>query len=140
MGWENKGCRPVARAASAAQRPPLVEAGSVTAEFAFGFVALAAVLVMGLSSFALASAHLRVTDAARGAARLCATGATAAQAQVAAQRAAPGAAAQVVEQGEWVMVTVTAPAPAPARWIGAQLSATSWAMREEALRQQWWLP
>ncbi|MDO4792327.1 MAG: TadE family type IV pilus minor pilin [Buchananella hordeovulneris] len=140
MGWERDPARPVARTASQAQRAAWAEAGSVTAEFAFGFVALAAVLVMSLSSFALASAHLRVTDAARVAARLCATGATPAQAQVAAQRAAPGSTAQVVEQGEWVMVTVSAPALAPARWIGAEVSATSWAMREEALRQQWWLP
>ncbi|WP_371177296.1 TadE family type IV pilus minor pilin [Buchananella felis] len=110
------------------------ERGSVTVEFALGFLALAAVVVLVLSSFTLAAAKLRVAEATRTAARLASLDVSSQEVTQAARRIAPQVSVSVSVQGEWVLVSVSAPAPHPARWFGLELSSQVWALREAALR------
>ena len=110
------------------------ERGSVTIEFALGFLALAAVAALVLSSFTLAAAKLRVAEATRAAARLASVDASSQEIAAVVGRISPQASVSVSVQGEWALVTVSAPAPRPARWLGMELSAQIWALREAALR------
>ncbi len=91
----------------------------VTAETAVAMPALVLVLAAAVWGLSCVGAQLRCVDAAREGARLAARGESAAVVRAAAARAAPaGAAVDVAQQGEQVVVVVRA----TVRPFGAALS------------------
>jgi Flp pilus assembly protein TadG len=97
--------------------------GSVVAEFAVAFPAIALVLLFGVGALAAGSMHVRLQDAAADAARTVARGEPEAAARVVAA-AVPHAEAAVDQQGDLVCVTATAPSSI----IAVTLSARSCAL------------
>jgi Flp pilus assembly protein TadG len=83
--------------------------GSVVAEFAVAFPAIALVVLFGVGALAAGSKHVRLQDAAADAARTVSRGEPAGAAGRVVAAAVPGAAAAVDRQADLVCVTATAP-------------------------------
>ncbi|TGO06559.1 TadE family type IV pilus minor pilin [Serinibacter arcticus] len=99
---------PAARGASGCRAVPAGERGSATAELAVALPAVVLVLLALLFAATAGSAALSCADAARVGARSAALGFDAGEVRADAQRVAgPGARVEVVEDGDWVRVTVT---------------------------------
>ena len=98
--------------------------GSVVAEFAVAFPAVALVVLFGVGALAAGATHVRLQDAAADAARIVARGEPHAAATRAVTDAVSGAAASVEQRGDLVCVTVTAPSGI----IAVTLSARSCAL------------
>ncbi|MEZ5118009.1 MAG: TadE family type IV pilus minor pilin [Candidatus Nanopelagicales bacterium] len=117
-----------------------LDRGSVTVEAAFAVPALVAVTLLLVWVVGIGTAHLRVGDAARSAARLAARGEPDARVLDAAQRSAPGAQLSVSRDDETVLVTVwhrvRAPLPLVAG-LGVDVEAQASAQREDALTGEW---
>ncbi|MDO7868494.1 TadE family type IV pilus minor pilin [Nocardioides jiangxiensis] len=112
------------------------ERGAVTAEAALVLPVLAAVTLALVWMLGLAVAQMRVTDAAREAARAVARGDPAAEASSAARVAAPGASVHVASGSTTVRVTVEAVVRPPGNLLGhlaaAHVHATAEALLEGA--------
>lgn len=110
------------------------ERGAVTAEAALVLPLLVAVTLGLVWLLSLASAQVRVVDAARETARAAARGDPDDVAIQRGQTAAPGASITVVRQGEEVSVTVTSHVTGPGGLFavlpGAELAATAFAVQE----------
>lgn len=110
------------------------ECGAVTAEAALVLPVLAAVTLALIWMLGLAVAQVRVTDAAREAARAVARGDPVAEATALARTAAPGAEVQIDAGGSRVRVrvvrTVRPPGDLLGHLAGARLEATAEALTE----------
>ena len=96
------------------RRRPGAERGAVTAELALGLPLVLAVTVGLVWLLAVASAQIRVVDAARESARSVARGDSESAARAVASQIAPaGAAIQVVVEGGRVAVTASAQVDGP---------------------------
>lgn len=82
--------------------------GSVVAEFAVAFPAVALVLLLGAGALAAGSTHVRLQDAAADAARLVARGEPDATARSIVAAAVPAAATAIEHSGDLVCVSATA--------------------------------
>lgn len=92
----------------------------VTAELALAIPSLVVVLVLAVSSAAVAVDQVRCTDAARVGARLLVRGEEPASVLAEVRSAAPPqAAVHMSREGSRVGVRVVAAAPAALRWMGA---------------------
>ncbi len=102
----------------------------VTAETAVVLPSVIVVLALVLSAVSAGATALRVTDAARAAARAAALGRSDLDAVVA---AAAGHASLAVERGELTCVTVSRPVPGPMGGLGvtARSRACAWTEPEE---------
>ena len=98
--------------------------GSVVAEFAVAFPAIALVVLFGVGALTAGAKHVRLQDAASDAARIVARGESHEAAGGVVADAVPGAVAAVEHQGDMVCVTATAPSGI----IAATLSARSCAL------------
>lgn len=98
--------------------------GSVVAEFAVAFPAIALVVLFGVGALTAGSKHVRLQDAAADAARMVARGEHAETTAQVVAAAVPGAAAAVDQRGDLVCVTATAPSGI----IAVTLSARSCAL------------
>ena len=98
--------------------------GSVVAEFAVAFPAIALVVLFGVGALAAGAKHVRLQDAASDAARIVARGEPAESAARVVGDAVAGARAVVEEQGDLVCVT----ADAASGIIALTLSARSCAL------------
>jgi Flp pilus assembly protein TadG len=92
--------------------------GMVTAELAAGLPVLVLLLAFAISVVGVGGADLRVTDAAREAARAAARGDRAAGVRLA-HEAAPGAAVAITESGDSVTVVVRLPHHLLVPWLPA---------------------
>ncbi|MDY3679577.1 MAG: TadE family type IV pilus minor pilin [Actinomyces urogenitalis] len=106
------------------------ETGMVTAETAVVLPSVIIVLALALSAISAGATQLRVTDAARSAARAAALGRRDLDVVVA---AAAGHASLAVERGELTCVTVSRPVPGPVGGLGltARSRACAWTEPEE---------
>lgn len=102
----------------------------VTAETAVVLPSVIIVLALALSAISAGATQLRVTDAARSAARAAALGRSDLDVVVA---AAAGHASLAVERGELTCVTVSRPVPGPVGGLGltARSRACAWTEPEE---------
>lgn len=102
----------------------------VTAETAVVLPSVIIVLALALSAISAGATQLRVTDAARSAARAAALGRSDLDVVVA---AAAGGASLAVERGELTCVTVSRPVPGPVGGLGltARSRACAWTEPEE---------
>ncbi|WP_240696537.1 TadE family type IV pilus minor pilin [Cellulomonas sp. HD19AZ1] len=125
-GRRGRGGRP-GDAAPAAGRG-VRDRGAVTAEFAVGMVAVAAVLVAVLAVGAATVVRLTCLDAARTAARVAALGEPDGEVVDAARRVlgARGGDVRVQREGRWVTVAVSAPFSTWGTGLRAAASATAW--------------
>ena len=98
--------------------------GSVVAEFAVAFPAIALVVLFGVGALAAGSTHVLLQDAAADAARIVARGEPPASAVAVVKAAVPGAVAAVEQRGDLVCVTATASAGI----VGVTLSARACAL------------
>ena len=98
--------------------------GSVVAEFAVAFPAIALVVLFGVGALAAGAKHVRLQDAAADAARIVARGEPADAATGVVTAAVAGAAASVEQRGDLVCVTATAPSGI----VAVSLSARSCAL------------
>jgi Flp pilus assembly protein TadG len=105
------------------------ERGAVTAETALALPVLAAVLLAMVWLLTLGLAQMRVTDAAREAARAAARGDGTARAEQLAHAAAPGARVEVITGGGVVRVRVSTVQRPPGGLLGHLAEAT---LRAEA--------
>ena len=82
--------------------------GSVVAEFAVAFPAVALVLLLGATALAAGSTHVRLQDAAADAARIVARGEPDAAAHSIVAAAVPAASTAIERTGDLVCVSATA--------------------------------
>ena len=94
--------------------------GSVVAEFAVAFPAVALVLLFGVGALAAGARSVRLQDAAADAARLVGRGEPTEAAARVVSAAVAGASAAVEQTGDLVCVTATAPAGIAAVTISAR--------------------
>lgn len=119
------------------RRPRRDQRGAVTAELAMGLPLLLAVTVALVWLLAVASAQVRVVDAARESARALARGDDEASAREISQRIAPpGARVLITGQDGQVVVETTARVSGPGGLFGllpgVEVSARAVALREES--------
>lgn len=119
------------------RRPRRDQRGAVTAELAMGLPLLLAVTVALVWLLAVASAQVRVVDAARESARALARGDDEASAREISQRIAPpGARVLITGQDGQVVVETTARVSGPGGLLGllpgVEVSARAVALREES--------
>ena len=99
--------------------------GSVVAEFAVAFPAIALVLIFGAGTLAAGAKHVLLQDAAADAARIVARGEPTASASGVVNAAVDGAATAVERRGDLVCVTVSAPSGIIAVTLSARSCALS---------------
>lgn len=102
--------------------------GSVTAEFAIVLPAVVLVLVLVLTTAAVAASQLRCTEAARVGARAAALGEPGGTVRAAAAAVAGvGADVETWRSGEWVVVSVRRPVMSRWGWLTTAAEARAWA-------------
>lgn len=106
---------------------PLGERGSVTAELAVAFPAVAVVLIFGVSALMAAGTQVRLQDAAADAARLAGRGEPAERSTSVVSTAVPGAVTAIETRGDLVCATATVEARV-AGLVTVPLSAESCAL------------
>jgi len=99
--------------------------GSVVAEFAVAFPAIALVVLFGVGALAAGAKHVLLQDAAADAARIVARGEPAASAAGVVEAAVSGAVTAVDQRGDLVCVTATASAGVVAVTLSARACALS---------------
>jgi hypothetical protein len=101
--------------------------GSVTAEFAIVLPAVVLVLVLVLTTAAVAASQLRCTEAARAGARAAALGEPGASVRAAAAMVAGGGTeVETRTSGEWMVVSVRRPVMSRWGWLTTAAEARAW--------------
>jgi hypothetical protein len=109
---------------------PVADGGAVTVELALALPAVVLVVGVLLVTLAVGGAQVRVSDAARTAARVAALGESDAEVAAAARRVLPGAQVRVQRADGWVTVDVSASVPGgwfSAESFGVRSNAVAWA-------------